>query len=97
MVTEYSVEWLDSHVQVGDGSLVNEMCINGSNTLPPVTDRDSGIVYRNEYCAVCNQLTNILQWVYRFECPDCSGEIINFIKSRCPDHSGKSGSSLSKS
>ena len=48
-------------------------------------DRDSGIAYRNEYCAVCNHVTNILPWVYRFECHDCAGENIDLIKSRCPD------------
>ena len=80
MVTECSLDWLDSQ-----GLLENAICINGSNTLPPVTDRDSGIVYKNEYCAVCNDVTNILPWVYRFECPDCAGENIDLIKSRCPD------------
>ena len=74
MVTECSIDWLDS--QAAGGSFVNEMCINISDTLPPVMDRNSEIAYRNEYCAVCNHVTNILPWVYRFECLDCAGEII---------------------
>ena len=45
-----------------------ENCRSGSATLPPVTDLQSGQVYRNEYCAVCHEVENILQWGYRFEC-----------------------------
>ena len=82
MVTECSVDWLDS--QTRNGGLINAMCMNGSNTLPPVTDRDNGVAYKNEYCAVCNQVTNILPWLYRFECPDCTGESIKLIKNSCP-------------
>ena len=82
MVTECSVDWLDG--QTRDGRLVNEMCLNGSNTLPPVTDRNNGVAYKNEYCAVCNQVTNILPWLYQFECPDCAGESIKLIKTSCP-------------
>ena len=64
---------LDTQNMLGDETMseVNEMCANGSDTLPPVTDLDSGVVYKNEYCAVCHHKTNFLPWVYRFECLLC--------------------------
>ena len=50
---------------------VDEKCSNGSDTLPPVTDLDGGVVYKNEYCAVCHQVTNLQPWGYRFGCSPC--------------------------
>ena len=50
---------------------VDEKCSNGSDTLPPVTDLDVGVVYKNEYCAVCHQVTNIQPWMYRYGCSQC--------------------------
>ena len=50
---------------------VGEKCSNGSDTLPPVTNLDSGVVYKNEYCAVCHQVANIQPWGYRFGCSPC--------------------------
>ena len=50
---------------------VNEKCGHGSDTLPPVTDLDGGVVYKNEYCAVCHQVANIQPWRYRFGCSLC--------------------------
>ena len=50
---------------------VDEKCSNGSDTLPPVTDLDSGVVYKNEYCAVCHKVANIQPWTYRFGCSQC--------------------------
>ena len=52
-------------------SEVDEKCSNGSDTLPPVTDLDGGVVYKNEYCAVCHQVANIQPWGYRFGCSPC--------------------------
>ena len=71
----------DTQNILGDETMseINEMCANGSDTLPPVTDLDSGVVYKNEYCAVCHRITNIISWVYRFECLDCS-------HGPCPDY-----------
>ena len=63
----------DTQNMLGDETMseVNEMCANGSDTLPPVTDLNSRVVYKNEYCAVCHHKTNVLPWVYRFECLQC--------------------------
>ena len=60
---------------------VNRMCATGSDTLPPVTDLDSGVIYKNEYCAICHGISNILLWLYRFECLNCSK-----FHGPCPNH-----------
>ena len=66
MVSACPRDWLAGR----DDPLLNteENCRSGSDTLPPVTDLQSGLVYRNEYCAVCHEVENILPWGYRFEC-----------------------------
>ena len=67
MVSACPRDWLAGRE---DPLLLNteENCRSGSATLPPVTDLQSGLVYRNEYCAVCHEVENILPWGYRFEC-----------------------------
>ena len=55
---------------------MDEKCSNGSDTLPPVTDLDGGVVYKNEYCAVCHQVTNIQPWTYKFGCSQCLTDMI---------------------
>ena len=67
MVSACPEDWLteqeDEELRGAD-----EKCRNGSNSLPPVTDLDSGVVYKNEYCAVCHRVENIRPWGYRFSC-----------------------------
>ena len=58
-------------------SVIDKLCRRGSNTLPPVTDLDDGVVYKNEYCAVCHQVTNIQPWGYRFGCSPCLENMVN--------------------
>ena len=43
-------------------------CTAGSPDLPPVTDIETGLVYKNEYCAVCHEVQRFAQWGYRLEC-----------------------------
>ena len=40
----------------------------GNVSLPPVSDRDTGIVYKNEYCAVCNGVQDVAPWRYELGC-----------------------------
>ena len=40
----------------------------GNVSLPPVSDRDTGIVYKNEYCAVCNGVQDVVPWRYELGC-----------------------------
>ena len=70
MVSACPENWLtnqDDEVQ----REVDEKCRYGSDTLPPVTDLDGGVVYKSEYCAVCHQVANIQPWGYRFGCSPC--------------------------
>ena len=39
----------------------------------PVTNPDTGVTYRNYYCAVCNGDARILFWQPRLECPTLTG------------------------
>ena len=52
-------------------------CTSPIVDLPPVTDRDSGLVYRNEYCARCNGASNLVAWQ-----PDlaCSTEVYGLLQ-----------------
>ena len=43
-------------------------CTDGSDSLPPVTDPDTGIVYKNEFCAVCHEVEIFQPWGYSFYC-----------------------------
>lgn len=40
----------------------------GNDSLPPVSDRDTGLVYKNEYCAVCNGVKDVILWRYELGC-----------------------------
>ena len=43
-------------------AVIRDNCSSLSSSLPPVTDLDTGTVYANEFCAVCNRIENILAW-----------------------------------
>lgn len=45
-------------------------CTNGSRSLPPVSDQNTGVVYINEYCAICNGVEGILPWSYTLSCSE---------------------------
>ena len=67
MVSACPVDWLASR---NDELLLDTLnnCERGSENLPPVTDLESGLVYKNEYCAVCHEVDNFQLWAYQFEC-----------------------------
>ena len=45
-------------------------CTNKEILLPPVTDLKTGIVYRNEYCAYCNGVEELVTWQIDLVCRD---------------------------
>ena len=47
---------------------VEANCNQGSTNLPPVSDLATGMVYRNEYCAVCNGVESIVPWSFTLQC-----------------------------
>ena len=59
----------DSWVDPG-GMKVRGECSNSSSPqpLPPVTDSETGLVYRNEFCAQCNGATRITAWEVSLTC-----------------------------
>ena len=67
MVSACPADWLAGR---DDQLLLDTLnnCTSGSANVPPVTDVESGIVYKNEYCAVCHEVENFRLWGYRFEC-----------------------------
>ena len=67
MVSACPADWLAGR---NDQVLLDTLnnCERGSENLPPVTDLESGLVYKNEYCAVCHEVDNFQLWAYQFEC-----------------------------
>lgn len=45
-------------------------CSNAPSSLPPVSSRATGWTYRNEYCAVCNGVEEVVPWSYRLSCSE---------------------------
>ena len=65
MVSACPEAWLvDEDVQRME---INANCTNNA-PLPPVSDSKIGIVYKNEYCAVCNGADSVVQWQYGLGC-----------------------------
>ena len=66
MVSGCSSDWLS---EVGEsGQMVLDSCLSESRDLPPVTDPVSGIVYRNQHCALCNRVENTVSWEASIVC-----------------------------
>ena len=61
MVSACPEAWLEQ-----DG--IEGNCTEHGSKLPPVTDLGTGLVYRNEYCAICNAVENTITWSYRLAC-----------------------------
>ena len=68
MASECPEDWLTRESSTKEAAFIERNCTHGSSSLPPVTDRDTGVVYVNEYCAVCNGGDNIVPWSYSLIC-----------------------------
>ena len=52
-------------------------CTTGEAFLPPVSDSATGLVYKNEYCAVCNGVSSAVRWRYGLGCTEwLSSELV---------------------
>ena len=65
-------------------------CVNSSSSLPPVTDLTTGLVYRNEHCALCNGGTEVIAWGYQLMCTEylvslISDKLLQEVLVRDPD------------
>ena len=59
---------------------VNELCEETPTiSEPPVTDKETGIVYRNKYCGLCNNVTidQLVQWSSQWSCDEGFEDILN--------------------
>lgn len=54
--------WMVTSCPQASRRALADNCVNPDSNLPPVTDRDTGLVYRNEHCAICNEVTSLLAW-----------------------------------
>ena len=68
----------DGFAQMGPSEdLTVQNCISDSASLAlPVTDRNTGAVFKNEYCAACNGVTDYVSWSYQLLCLDVFQEVI---------------------
>lgn len=65
MVSSCSMQWSK---EKGHSTQEELDCKSHSTTRQPVTDPTSGLVYRNEYCALCNYVSNYTAWDHAFTC-----------------------------
>ena len=77
MVSTCNNEWIKDNKRTVDVQDIEKKCNNNSTSLPPVTDQVSGIVYRNEYCAHCNDLSSFVAWDYSFVCDSQLRALLN--------------------
>lgn len=81
MVSHCPENWASSSGGTGQ-QRVNDECVNGSPSQPPVTEVSTGVVYRNPFCAVCNGVAqeNISNWSVSFKCSNTLEQILAEIK-----------------
>ena len=72
MISTCPDSWMDD--------MTAEICTNPNFTtaLPPVTNTATGIVYRNEYCALCNRVIELVAWQTNLACNQRVYELLTF-------------------
>ena len=63
MVSACPESWGDSLEE----TFVEGNCTDGASNLP-VSNTTTGQVYKNEYCAICNGVMDVIAWRYRLTC-----------------------------
>lgn len=56
--------------------IVDFQCTTGS--VAPVSDEETGIIYKNEYCAVCNSANSTIRWPFAYTCKEGFRHLLNF-------------------
>ena len=71
MVSTCPSDWIDETVMEG--------CISKTRDLPPVTDIVTGIVYKNQHCALCNlvESSNMEPWEVSIVCTSYLYQLLN--------------------
>lgn len=75
MVSKCPQEWLEGVKDPFVQDVFNS-CFNGSDDLPPVTDLLTGLVYKNEFCAICHRVERFTQWGYKLFCSPEAQDIL---------------------
>ena len=60
-------------------NIIADNCFRITNVFPPVTDVDRGVVFHNEYCALCHNARGAILWSTLFS---CSGTLTTIIPSQ---------------
>ena len=71
MISTCPSSWLDP-----ESSAIESNCSTLSQSLPAVTDITTGLVYRNEYCAHCNRVPQLVAWPSRLVCSEVIYDLI---------------------
>jgi hypothetical protein len=59
-----------------DGRTIVESCLLEDTGLPPITDTTTGIVFKNEFCALCNGVDRFQAWNTALVCADNVYDVI---------------------
>ena len=79
MVPSCPDNWLQEIDNTERGQIVLSNCLSNNSTLPPVSDAVMGIVYKNEYCVVCNRIENpIIAWRTHLQV-GCSSNVYDLL------------------
>lgn len=63
-------EWFDFD------KVVDFQCATAS--VAPVSDQETGIIYKNEYCAICNSANSTIRWPFTYTCREDFRHLLNF-------------------
>jgi hypothetical protein len=69
MVSECPSGWTDEEEEEQElRDIIADNCARITNSFPPVTDVDRGVVFRNEFCALCHDARGAILWSTLFSC-----------------------------
>ena len=80
MIGNCPSEWITSPDVATTSRRVKELCEETPTiSEPPVTDKGTGIVYRNKYCGLCNNVTidQLVQWSSQWSCDEGFERLLN--------------------
>ena len=71
MVSSCPSSWVDP-----ENTAIQSNCNTPTQSLPPVTDITTGLAFRNEYCAHCNRVTELVAWPSELVCSEIIYDLI---------------------
>lgn len=72
MISRCPDRWYGAQDELGleFQDIVNENCQATTNTFPPVSDLTTGLVFSNEYCALCYGVSSPVLWPTLYSCSE---------------------------